>query len=378
MKKVGILTFWKSYNYGSALQAYALAYKLKELGFVAEIINYTQYNFGYNYGLFWFPASKMAIKGDLIHLCFWKSFKNRKKAFKSFSLMHLPLGRVQYQCNGNLDRLSSFYDVVICGSDQIWNPNAKDFDINYFLPEVQEIKKISYAVSLNGGDLYTRPDYRKLRSCLLDFDALSVREESGKQNLRAFLGENRKINVSLDPTLLHGRHVYDAIASVRRIAHPYIFLYTINFNRDVLKAAEVLSIRLGFPVYTYATGRGNKGILYAGKSFSVMNQYLSPCDFISMIRDAQYVVTNSFHGTAFSVIYEKLFYAIGCKGADGKIEYDERICDGLKMMGLYDRFITAEQMETVNLNIVPDFETAWLRRREEAERSVAYLIKAIR
>ena len=50
MKKVGILTFWKSYNYGSALQAYALAYKLKELGFVAEIINYTQYNFGYNYG----------------------------------------------------------------------------------------------------------------------------------------------------------------------------------------------------------------------------------------------------------------------------------------------------------------------------------------
>lgn len=377
-KKIGILTFHKSLNYGSALQAFALVQKLRKLGYDAEVIDYKQYNYSFQYALLKLPVSAGALKYDIIHLSFLGTLIKREKAFPAFCEKYLHLSRQKYQYGDDLSRLNEQYDSIICGSDQIWNPDAADFDPNYFLPNIKNVKKVSYAASINGGSLEKTPIAEQLRQNLLDFDALSVREKSGKENLDCFLVGKRDISVVLDPTLLHDKSVYDEVSAPRLVTEPYIFFYSINFKPDAVQAAENLSKRTGLPVYFLFAGRGNKYVLKAGKTFRVWKKSVGPEAFISLLKYSDYVVTNSFHGTAFSVIYEKKFFSIGCEDENGQIVYDERICDGLAQFGILDRVITKEQIKDVSLDIKIDYESVRAIRQELIRKSVFYLKDALK
>lgn len=376
-KRVGILTFHKSLNYGSALQAYALLSKLGELGYEAEIIDYKQYNYEFLYTILRAPVSLLNIKYNIIHLCFLRTLLKRQKAFPSFWGKYFYLSSKKYQHGDDMRILGDEYDVIICGSDQIWNPNAGDFDRNYFLPEIKNAVKVSYAASLNGSDLASAPISKKLKQYLLEFDALSVRENSGRETLDKFLNGKKKVSVVLDPTLLYQKEKYDTIVSPRLVSEKYIFFYSVNFKKDAVQAAENLSKRTGLPVYTLFAGRGNKQILKAKRKFHFMRDAVGPEDFLSLLKHADYVVTNSFHGTAFSIIYEKKFYSIGCTDESGMIQYDERICDGLSLLGLTDRFITKEEIKSIDVDAPIKFEQVQERRNREIHRSITYIRDAV-
>ncbi len=370
------MTYSRSINYGSALQSFALAYCLKGLGYDVEIIDYVQRNYGLNYSLFKAPFSLNAIKYDIIHLLFLNTLKRREARFSHFRKSVLPMSKKQYKFGDDLSELDSEYDLMICGSDQIWNPKATDFDTNYFLPFIKHSPKISYAVSINGGELNNITSKEKIITDILRFHALSVREETGRIALDNLLSDKKDIAVSLDPTLLNPVQVYDGISSSRIAKEPYIFLYSVNFKQDVVEAAVALSERTGLPVYTLFTG-GNRTVLKVKKRFIIATKSVGVEDFISFVKYADYVVTNSFHGTAFSVIYEKKFYSIGLVDDDGCLIPDARICYLLGLLGIECRYVPKDMIKTINLGEPIDYTQVNERKQEAIMKSISYLKESI-
>lgn len=372
-KKIGILTFHKSLNYGSVLQAFALVQNLKNMGFNTEIIDYTQRNYGVNYSLMKAPFSLEAIKYDVIHFVFFPVLIKREKAFSQFRKKYLCLSKKNYQYGDNLEILSEMYDVLLCGSDQIWNPNARDFDPNFFLPFAKNTLKISYAVSINGGELNRTNIHEQIRENLMNFNFLSVRENSGKESLDTFLSRKKPISVVLDPTLLHQQTVYNSISSPRLIAEPYIFFYSINFADDAIGAAEILSERTGLPVYTLFAGRGNRAMLKMRGKIRFWVKSVGPEDFISLLKFANYVVTDSFHGTAFSIIYEKKFFSIASTDDKKEPIRDERICNILELFNISDRFVTKDQLYDFPVNLEINYAEVNRRRKNQINLASTYI-----
>lgn len=375
--RIGILTFSKSINYGSFLQAYALFKQISSLGYDTEIIDYTQNNFDYHYSLFKFPKTKENIRYDMIHTVYIRQFLKRNRFFAKAFKNYFHVGEKCYRFGDDIQKWSEDYDVIICGSDQIWNPNARDFDENFFLPDLQNVRKISYAVSLNGGVLDKVSRAEEFKRYLMDFESISIREASSTEWLEEFLDHRKKVNVALDPTLLHNRSVYDAIADQNKIAEPFIFLYSVNFAEEVVKAALKLAEHTGLPIYTLFSGRGSAKILKSKRKIKLFHANPGPAGFLALMRDAKYVVTNSFHGTAFSVIYEKNFCSIAKTDQNNKKIRDERICNVLELLGLQDRFISLDIVKSAFFNKEIDYTSAKQKLKQLAAESMEYLKHAI-
>lgn len=375
MKEIGIITFHKSNNYGSVLQAYALQQAVSGLGYSNEIIDYEPRNYDYLYALFRKINSIDDVKYNLGNLKYASVIQRVQKAFEEFRLKYIQLTKESYVYGKSLDQLDNQYKNMICGSDQIWNPKAKDSDDNYFLPFLHKTRKISYAVSLNDGSLGEQADSEKYRNFLQDFSSLSVREDSARIALEQFL--DKKVNVCLDPTLLHSAKKYNQLCSKKRMNEPYIFFYSIGYSFASVEAAVKIAERANLKVYVLYTGRGVKRVLRQNKQIRLITENVSPCDFLSYIKHADYVVTDSFHGTAFSIIYHKKFFSIGKLDEKGAIVQDSRICNILKLLQLEERFISAEEAGTINLDKEIDYITVDKKRKDLANESIQYLKTAL-
>lgn len=376
MNKIGIMTFHKSINYGSVLQAYALQQAVNKLGFSSEVIDYEPDNYKYLYGYFRIPKNSTNIKHDIINLRNLPLLMRRRKKFAEFRNTSLKMSSKQYKFGNKMDDLDNDYNFVICGSDQIWNPKAKDSDVNYFLPNSLNIKKISYAVSLNDGGASEFDDAQQYKKYLMDFDALSVREQSGKTELEKFLENKKTVEVVLDPSLLHKKETYYPICSERIIKQPYIFFYSVNHNKSTIEAVNILSKRLNLPVYYLYTNTSTRRTYKTYPEFEYMKHDVAPQDFISLIRYADFVITDSFHGTAFSIAFEKKFYSIGKTDSEGKKIRDERICNILASLGIEDRFITQTDAESVDFADI-DYKDVNAKREALIELSLGYLKDAL-
>ena len=200
--RVGILTYHRSFNYGSALQSWALSYILTGLGANVEIIDYIPMNYQYIYGDWRKPNSFKNIFFNLIHTLYHGYFVRRKRDFSDFCQKHMPLSDSEFHSARDLELYLRDFDVVICGSDQIWNPNAEDFDPTFMLSCIEAKRKISYAASIGNGDLNNCENKDEIKRSLLEFEVISVREKSGEKKLKEFLGSDKIIKTVLDPTLL--------------------------------------------------------------------------------------------------------------------------------------------------------------------------------
>lgn len=378
MGKIGILTFHKSVNYGSVLQAYALQKKLKALGYSAEIIDYEPKQYQYLYGLFRKPVNMKNLKFDWINLRFFRLLKNRKKNFELFRNNYLCLSKEKYCYGEDINGWADQYSTIITGSDQIWNPLAKDSDETYFLPIQKKVNKISYAVSLNDGfsNGFQDPDLYKNR--ILEYDALSVREEAAKQDLEFFLEHKKKIEVVLDPTLLHKKEDFYEICEKQMVDKPYIFFYSVNHSNDAVEAVSELSKRTGLPVYMLFTNIRSRRTINLHKEFHYLRKETSPQAFVSLVRYADYVVTDSFHGTAFSIIFEKNFYSIGKTEKNGNKKRDERICGILEKLGLLSKFVSTTEIASVDLQSEIDYSSVNQIRDVLIKDSEDYLKQAIK
>ncbi len=366
--KTGTITFHAPNNNGSFLQAYALQKVLiRELGVENEIIDFRSEKQTNQYKTFRPVHCKNDLLKNIASLMHFKKLNQRYARFESMRDHYLKKTSCIVSEKETLKQANQ-YDVVIAGSDQIWNTGAPDFSRVYFLPEVSA-KKVSYAVSC--GSAANDAGLKKYQNAINAFEQVSVRETAVEKQVRTVYGG--RISVVLDPTLLLKKDDYSVLYSgggEPLVQGEYIFYYSINYSKDSLRAVKKLSQMTGLPIYTVFTSfhtslseRYGVKVLYDG----------GPSEFLNLLDNAKYVATNSFHGTAFSLIFHKEFYHL-CDMVDGLMKKDDRIDGLLEQLGLENRNYTYAQNQ-----LLPEvsYDKASARMKELREQSVDWLRAAV-
>ncbi len=328
--KVGILTFHCAHNYGAVLQAYALQQSLKELGHDVVIIDYTPNYLTKSYVIF--SLSKYVYKNPLksVKKIIFDLFtiKKRIKRFYTFD----NFIKTNFSLSNSVKNKTQIpvdHDIYIMGSDQIWNTQiTKGFD-DIFLGNFTtsaRTKKISYAASI--GDL-NMSEIQKLefRNKVTNFDAISVRESSLKNSLQSII--KLKVTEVLDPTLLLDRKFWCEFALSPQTKERYVLVYQVARNKETIDIAKKIANEINAKVIEVSSR-----IQIVNKGSSIL-QTESPEQFLGWIKNAEYVVTTSFHGTAFSILLNKQFCSVGKKDSE-----NNRLISLLKKVDLESRFIT--------------------------------------
>lgn len=364
--KTGTITFHASNNNGSFLQTYALQKVLtSELSIENEIIDFRSEKQTNQYKTIRSVHCKNDLLKNIASLPHFKKLNQRYLRFESIRDHYLKKTPCIVSEEVALKQANQ-YDVVIAGSDQIWNTGAPDFSRVYFLPGVSA-RKVSYAVSC--GSVANDADLKKYQDAINAFEQVSVRETAVKKHVRTVYGG--RISVVLDPTLLLKKADYSELYSTEPLVQgEYIFYYSINYSKDSMRAVQALSQVTGLPVYTVFTSfhtslseRYGVKVLYDG----------GPSEFLNLLDNAKYVATNSFHGTAFSLIFHKGFYHL-CDIADGHVKKDDRIDGLLEQLGLENRNYTYVQNQ-----LLPEvsYDMASARMEELRVKSIDWLRNAV-
>lgn len=320
--KVGIITFQETNNYGAILQNYALQQALIQKGHHVRTIDYRSSYIGKPYRLAhlrnkgFFPYA-FGVLGYLIYM-------PRRRKCKKFRK------RIRYTDpvkEGGLGKLNEEFDLFITGSDQVWNPRLTGMDAVYMLNFVADkVKCNSYAASIGLSE--ASPSQKEFFYAFLhDFHYISVREKSAATLLGSILG--REVAVASDPCLLLTREEWASVAEGPRNTQGYVFVYQLGVSSDAVSLAKRIareeSLRLvfvPFPVGAFAVGRWDVGVGNAG--------------LVGYIMNAEYVVTDSFHGTLLSIIFNKKFFT---KISGTHAGVSSRIYDLLERYGLEERII---------------------------------------
>lgn len=368
---VGILTFHGADNYGSVLQAYAMLDTVKRITEnPCSIINYISNEQAEMYDIY-FPKKgiKNHIKNLYILLFQRKKRIMKKKSFELFRKRYLDIDTTK-RCS-ELKEIEN-KAIIICGSDQIWNTHIKDFKESYMLSDVKNVKKISYAASMGGIDLHLN-EYEKqqIHNYLLDFSAISVREKIAEKMLREC-----EINVSdilIDPTFLVQRDQWKKIMSKRRIQEKYIFFYSVDYNEDSVKIARWYGKKFNMPVVIMYTSWRSYFVCKDGIQWSKCTDVE---DFLSLIFYSEFILSGSFHGTVFSIIFNRPFYRIQ-KIYEGKLVDDDRIHTLFNELGIDDREITIENYKRYSEKVYDiDYNPINKKIKNEINRSLNFFEKA--
>ncbi len=326
--KIAIITLHCSYNYGSALQAYALQSFLNKHKYEVEIIDYRSKDFDI-YRLIPHRFSKGAFVQLMRTAIYFPFYYKRKNSFNNFWTKYLNLTEEVFYDSKSLIDLNKAFDIFICGSDQIWNLDCtKGVDQGFFLGFVNEgKKKIAYAPSF--GKAGFKKDYSKeLKYYINRLDSISVREKSTVSILQRYT--TKKANVVLDPTFLLNRESYPREKPKKlQQEQKYIFMYMLGTSEEMLKYCDELSREKKLPVY-YITEK--KDPRFRGKLHSWTDLFgVKPEEFLYLIENASYVLSTSFHAIVFSVIFNKPFCWFSRKETGIRAE------DLLNMLQLEDR-----------------------------------------
>ena len=291
--RVGILTFHDADNFGAVLQTYAL---YKSICMIADDADVKIINYKCEKVLDNMSFRENVKKRGLIKAIYkYPQFISIHKKFNNFRRQYLPLTE-ELNSIIELQELTDKYDVIISGSDQVWNLKLTGNDSVYYQSFYQkENKKYSYAASM-GVYWFEQGQVEKYRKILSEFACISLREETTADKFKDL---GLSVRTDLDPTLLLGREGWNVIASDKFVNKKYIALYMVPYQKEVVERAFDIQKRTGLPIILLSKSREPKSATHAGN--------MTPEEFIGAIRDAEYVVTNSFHGTAFSIMFHRKF-----------------------------------------------------------------------
>ena len=334
---IGLLTPYSVNNYGTKLQAFAVQ-KIFEKYDDVEIINYSPSIIGRvirklekKILLKKYSDTKVVSSNGEVPVT---KLRERSDAISSFNS---KLKISKHICGfDKLRKYSLRYKTVVCGSDQIWNPVNLPEHI-YMLEFVPiEVKAVAFAPSFGISDLphSLKSIYRKK---LKRFDSLSVRELSGCQIVRG-LGFYNVCHL-LDPTLILNEDIWKDLCCEYKTTFksPYIFCYFLGSHDYGRNAAKELQRKTGYSIVNI---QHFKGYVSADENFADYNLYdVSPENFIFLIKNAAYICTDSFHGTAFSIIFEKNFFCFKRHKTVDKGNTNDRLYSILEILGLEDRLI---------------------------------------
>jgi len=350
--KIFISTMHAAHNYGAALQAFSLQTTLRKMGYDSQFVQVKQPR----YPKLVFPKNILKIPFFLLN--FWGLYKSDVR-FNQF--------RENFMCTTDtycdeamLIQRASDADVYLAGSDQVWNPlSAKPRHFFCYVPD--EKKKISYAASM-GIDYIPDNKLDFFKTNVNRFSHISVREESAKEILKEIT--EKTIEVNIDPVFLQTADQWQTIMAAKPIIKkPYILVYVLYRPPWLNDALKVLHKKTGMEIVLVSDSSYRR--IYRTKTV----YSAGPQEFLRLFEDASAVVTSSFHGTAFSMIFRKPFYAIVNPKAP------TRITSLLKMFGLESVIASSQKDFDSGFSKFPDdFEEVWKRERE---RSLKYLKKAI-
>ena len=364
--KTGLVTFYHIHHYGALLQAAATERAVEALGSACEIVDYyvNQDN-----RLFRKPTGLGSAAADAHTALHYGPLKARQERFEAFARQHLRISPHRFESLEELRGAELPYDVILSGSDQIWNP--KIFPDGRFDPvffgAFSDRRKIAYAPSFGIPHIPEGME-EELRGYLSRFSHLSVRERQGQAIVRELTGA--EVPVVLDPTLLLRRGEWSAMASPPAADRPggYILCYCISKPGALEPYIRRLAEETGLPVVQLCGLRQKvhpkaRCVLDAG-----------PAEFLGLFRDASYVCTNSFHGTVFSVQFQKPFFT-AVAPAEMAAPESSRTFSLLATLGLTERIIgkgdTAELLSPV------DWAAEEVRLAAARQASLDYLRSAL-
>ncbi len=331
--KIGILTFHCALNYGALMQTYGLQEYLKRMGHEVFVIDYRPKYLLKPYSVFnWRWSSAFSVKQNLFFLIrsilVFPIRLKRKKGFSRFINKHIHL------CPMDSTNQGARFDAFVFGSDQIWNPIITEgFDRVYFGQFSASIGKrlVTYAASA-GSVEYVKSNEKEFISLLSSYTAISVREKSLADFINKQSGK-RRATVVVDPVLLAGRTVFESIALKEKVGNNYLLVFQLSYNDTIFATRRIVN----------AIAKEKKLEIVELVSFmeSLKNnrQIITTASiehFISLFRDASYVVTTSYHGTIFSILFEKDFTVV-----DSFVS--ERMVSLLSMLDLKERLAKNEK-----------------------------------
>lgn len=371
MKTIGILTYHRYYNYGTALQAYALQnYIARNFDCKAELIDYLTKNEFVGKKLLLTRLKRLGvyIKDFSKYYTLHKSRGGADQKVAAFDCFFQNDMVMSSEFTDSIDGLKSLceqYDAVMIGSDQTWNPyvaGKKEFLLDYL--ESGSVTKLAYAPSLGMGkvpDAFTET----YKHALSDFKALSCRERGGTRVLTELLG--RDVEFVLDPTLLLTPSDWEKFAQPVEVRKPYLLTYFLGDNKAHRKVAERIAAEKNLQIVALPAS------YLEMKNKSIDLQYVGPGGFISLVKNASFVCTDSFHGTMFSINFGREFMSFP-KRNDADFNSDNnRLYDALDVFGLQDRLGVGGKL---SLELI-DYEVVNEKLSALRKSSAEYLEKAI-
>lgn len=389
MRRIGLILAFKGTNYGALLQAFATQTIIESLGFETEILDYRMktkleilprfFSRGF---IKHYILSKMKEKNyrelskhEQQNERFKRNREERVNISKDFRDRRLQRIKVLTGLK-SLKKEAETLSAVIVGSDQKWTPGAcyGMIDSLRFVPK--GVRRVSYATSLGVSEY---PDYCKYSSRKMweKIDFLSVREQQGANIIKEICGDNIKVSVVLDPTYLITKDEWLELIHAREMLNEkYLFCYFLGNDIESKKCARRYAENKGLKLVSLCSSESFSEIDYSYADHLVYGA--SPEDFVNWIRGAECIFTDSFHGTAFSIINQKQFYVFYRKRDDVEMSRNSRIDDILETWQIKERLIKDKDRDWKSFNetIINYGEMTNILSEKRLE-SISFLQKAL-
>lgn len=368
---VGIITIHNHYNYGAVLQAYALNHAVRRLGHQCKTIDC---NIDPGAGRLAKRAQHPGAQiTNLYNLCHWIANMRHDRRFREFISHHIPVSDINYQSIDQIVKDPPQFDAYITGSDQVWRPSYLDqkiggvFHLCFASPARSRL--ISYAPSFGVSNIPAR--YAKeVSEYLMRYHSLSIREKQGQKIIYEFTG--RKATHVLDPTLLLSVDEYETILQFPPIAGEYILVYPIELGKNMalLNLVKEVKKQVSLPVVCIFP------LVFDFRWLLVADRVLldaGPQEFLGLFKNASIVCTNSFHGTVFSIKYQKNFLGVPHSSSNS------RIYSLLEEVGLLNRQIKDLETQKVKktLETIIDYNVVIPKLQRSVEHSISFLKNAL-
>lgn len=355
--KIGILTFHIANNYGAVLQAYGLQETLKELGHNVDIIDYRNTFIVSKQD--YFSLKNTSVMKFIYRLVSMNALHKKINVFKSFRKEYLNISREIYY-SGPIPK--GQYDLLIVGSDQVWSPNITGgLDPMYWGASAGDTPIITYAASAGDLSLLTQDDKHKVQRWVNKFHNISVRETK----LNDFLKNECNIDSSivLDPTLLSNKENFDKICAPRCIEEPYLLVYNVESTPNLKKIAYEIAKKRGLKIVKVGLPTMKE------KHYWDNSLVITPTvpQLLSLFKHADYVVALSFHGTVFSLMFEKEFVSL-------KSWNMARVQTLLNTLNLSERIVEDSNIEHFDKI---DYTKVKVELETKREKSLSYLLSSI-
>lgn len=370
-KNIGIMTWFYNYNYGSALQLVALNQTIRELGYNPIVIQYYHQSTNRlpDMGIFQEYVRRLYNKINVAMNNQYSIFsEDRNRRFDMFLNQHIQYSDL---CNNMADlyHLNDAFHAFVCGSDQIWS--TRSYDPHYFLDFVLDNqRKIAYAPSLGQSKISDSHVARRMRENMSSFLHISVREEEGKRIILELTGKEAELVV--DPTLLFDSARWEKLAKInnKRIIKPYALVYFLGCNMKHWRSVKRMSKEMGLELRIIPVFK--QDLVRSG----CIEEPIGPIEFLNWIKDASFVFTDSFHGTVFSLIFQKKFCVYKRFKDKDKYSENSRIYSLMNQLNLKNQIYTSKNEKKFLFQEI-DYDSVNEILKRQREKSILYLKNAL-